>query len=116
MQAGYHIRCLPYELFKKKTRVSRGSGTRRRVLGHLKVPKDWKSFLRHNDNKTELFEYLADYIHKNVRPVDKMIIVTSGENVFCWPVDMDDSLPAPCNHEEADYRILLHVQRCIFKI
>ena len=76
----YPIQCLSYKLLKKKTLASRGSGTRRRVLGHLKVLKDWKSFLRHNDNKTELFEYLA-YYNKNLCPVDKMVIVTSGENV-----------------------------------
>ncbi len=94
---------------KNSARVHRGQGSRRRVKSNLQVPTDWKSFLRHSDNKTELFSYLAQFIHENLRPEGKTVIVTKGENALCWP-PRDTSLINPCNHEEADTRIFVHVK------
>ena len=94
---------------KNSARVHRGQGSRRRVKSNLQVPTDWKSFLRHSDNKTELFSYLAQFIHKNLRPEGKTVIVTTGENALCWP-PRNTSLINPCNHEEADTRIFVHVR------
>ena len=94
---------------KNSARVHRGQGSRRRVKSNLQVPTDWKSFLRHSDNKTELFSYLAQFIHANLRPERKIVIVTTGENALCWP-PRDTSLINPCNHEEADTRIFVHVK------
>jgi hypothetical protein len=48
---------------KAATRETRGSGTRRRVLPVSNIPKNWKGFLRVNDNKTELFHLLANQLH-----------------------------------------------------
>ena len=48
---------------KNSARVHCGQGSRRRVKSNLQVPTDWKSFLRHSDNKTEFFSYLALFIH-----------------------------------------------------
>ena len=42
------------------TRSSRGQGVRRRVEPDVKLPGDWNSFLRVDNNKTELFKYLAE--------------------------------------------------------
>ena len=53
---------------KAQTRKERGSGVRRKVVGTSKTPKAWSSFLRVDDNKTELFHFLADkiaLIHSN---------------------------------------------------
>ena len=41
------------------TRSNRGQGVRRRVEPGAKLPGDWNPFLRVDDNKTELFKYLA---------------------------------------------------------
>ncbi len=94
---------------KNSARVHRGQGSRRRVKSNAQVPTDWKSFLRHSDNKTELFSFLAHFIHENLKPEGKTIVVTTGENVLCWP-PRDTSLIDPCNHEEADTRMFLHVK------
>lgn len=40
---------------KTGTREKRGCGARRRVAPTVKIPSNWKSFLRIDDNKTELF-------------------------------------------------------------
>eukprot|EP00794_Sanderia_malayensis_P011698 gene11698-12917_t len=52
---------------KNSARVHRGQGARRPVKGNLQVSSDWKSFLRHSDNKTELFSHLAQFIHESLR-------------------------------------------------
>ena len=47
---------------KNEARFSRGKGIRRRVSGNSKTPTNWKGFLRDSNNKTELFDFLADKI------------------------------------------------------
>jgi len=41
-------------------RENRGTGARRRVLLNVKLPSYWKIFLRNDDNKDELFQFLAN--------------------------------------------------------
>ncbi|CAH1170746.1 unnamed protein product [Phaedon cochleariae] len=47
---------------KYGTRQKRGGGSRIRVTLSTKVPEGWENFLRHADNKTALFELLAESI------------------------------------------------------
>ncbi|KAK3747214.1 hypothetical protein QZH41_014645, partial [Actinostola sp. cb2023] len=47
---------------KSGTRDRRGSGARRRVALSVKIPPNWKSFLRVDENKTELFRLLAEEV------------------------------------------------------
>ena len=44
---------------KEGTSEARGTGTRRRFCDNAAIPLNWKSFLRLDDNKKELFQYLA---------------------------------------------------------
>lgn len=44
---------------KAATRERRGCGLRRRVLPKTSLPANWQSFLRVDDNKTELFQFIA---------------------------------------------------------
>ena len=48
---------------KKSLRLKRGSGQRRSVLPSTRIPKDWKSFLRVDENKDELFKLLANKVN-----------------------------------------------------
>ena len=48
---------------KSTARLHHGQGSRKRVRDNYKVPSNWKSFLRHSENKTELFSFLANYGH-----------------------------------------------------
>ena len=50
---------LPNSL-KATAQNARGKGTRRRVQPKTQLPKDWASFLRVDENKTEIFAYLAE--------------------------------------------------------
>jgi hypothetical protein len=44
---------------KGTTRQKRGKDIRRRVVPTTTVPKNWKDFLRVDENKTELFSFLS---------------------------------------------------------
>lgn len=92
---------------KADTRSKRGKGVRRRVEPSSAVPGNWQEFIRIDDNKKELFSFLAS----NVADIDtnKHLITTQGTGVLCSS-RQDVSALAPCTHEEADTRILLHLQ------
>ena len=47
------------ESLKAETRSKRGKGIRRRVEPQNAIPGNWQEFLRINDNKVELFSFLA---------------------------------------------------------
>ena len=78
------------------------------VFSLTTVPKNWKEFLRVDANKKELFGFLAEQIPLVDFGYGKQVITTKGEQVFCSPVRFDTSSLTPCNHEEADTRILVY--------
>ena len=92
---------------KGETRKKRGSGTRRKVTENSRPPKSWNTFLRCDENKTELFAFLADRIvavNSNTH-----VVVTKNEDVLSNKA-FDTEPLAPCNHEEADTRMFLHAK------
>jgi len=98
---------------KVHTRHSRGTGDTIRVNGSTRIPANWKSFLRVDENKTTLFEFLATQISLLKTPPGKVVLTTFRENVLVAntstePVKPDISNIQPCNHEEADSRMILH--------
>jgi len=66
---------------KVDTRSKRGKGVRRRVKPSSAVSPNWQEFLRIEDNKTELFSFLAS----NMADTDtnKNLITTQGTGVLC---------------------------------
>ena len=92
---------------KGETRQKRGTGVRRKVSGNTRPPKSWNNFLRCDENKTELFEFLADKII--LAQTNAQIIVTKGDDIVC-NLEIDRDLLAPCNHEEADTRMFVHAK------
>ena len=47
---------------KSSTREKRGKGKRRRVASSTMIPKNWKDFLRVDENKSELFHFLSQQV------------------------------------------------------
>ena len=80
---------------------------RRRVTGLGKIPSKWQNFLRENDNKAELFNFLADKISGMATP--NVVIVTKEEDAISNST-IDLAGVAPCSHEEADTRIFVHAR------
>lgn len=96
---------------KSTTRQKRGQGNRVVVQESTPVPPNWQSFLRVDENKTELYQFLAICIAALVIP-GKEVYSTYDTNVVCaHEVVIGPSL-APCDHEEADTRLLLHALHC----
>ena len=97
---------LPCSL-KCGTREKRGIGTRTLVSVNSKIPKNWQDFLRVDENKTELFRYLADVV-SGTDFSDKIIVVTWDDEVRCSDFAIDINIISPCIQEEADTRVILH--------
>ena len=97
---------------KSDTRSKRGKGVRRRVEPSSTVPRNWQEFLRINENKTELFSFLASFVI--AINTDKQIITTKDTHVLS-NIDQNMSNISPCSHEEADTRIFLHLEDAVRK-
>ncbi|KAJ8358245.1 hypothetical protein AAFF_G00020150 [Aldrovandia affinis] len=89
-------------LIKARTR-----GETRRVTGKGKIPSNWRNFLRENDNKAELFNFLADKIARVATP--NVVIVTKEEDAVSNRT-INLAGVAPYSHEEADTRIFVHAR------
>ncbi|KAJ8417281.1 hypothetical protein AAFF_G00285080 [Aldrovandia affinis] len=92
---------------KAETRSKRGRGGETQVTGKGKIPSNWRNFLRENDNKAELFNFLADKIARVATP--NVVIVTKEEDAVSNRT-INLAGVAPCSHEEADTRIFVHAR------
>ena len=95
---------------KESTREKRGQGIRRKVSSQAKLPGNWMDFLRDPLNKEELFTFLTNKIEEFNWPADKAVYVTSGQAVSSLG---SSSTMDSCNHEEADTRMVVHVQHAL---
>jgi len=80
------------------------------VEGQVTIPVNWPSFLRVNSNKTELFRFLSEAVLNWFDMEDKQLVITDGQEVISKPQINNVVSLSPCNHEEADSRMLLHAK------
>ena len=73
------------------------------------VPKNWKTFLRDDDNKAELFSMLAKSIYSIPSGLG---YATHNASSVCNKIDRNT---IACTHEEADTRIFIHLKHAIEK-
>ena len=92
---------------KESTREKRGKGMRREVAGKNKFPRNWIDFLHNSVNKQQLFSFLSHKLESLECVEGKHIMTTTGTSVA--NVGTNHHMQA-CNHEEADTRILIHLQ------
>ena len=78
------------------------------MTGEGKLPPNWRNFLRDNDNKAELFHFLADTIVASVSTTNVVIVTKEDDVVSNKPTNLTGL--APCSHEEADTRIFVHAR------
>ncbi len=102
---------LPSSL-KSETRSKRGKGVRRRVAGSNKMPKNWQSFLRDDNNKTELFHFLADKIAE-IHSMNVVVVTKEELALSTQVINLDDV--APCSHEEADTCMFVHAKQAVME-
>lgn len=98
---------------KRNTREMRGAGIRRRVSKTTLIPANWKSFLRSDENKAELFHFLAASISSVELPGVQIVSTVEEDVISSQPIAKEGL--TPCNHEEADTRMFVHVQHAVSK-
>ena len=76
-----------------------------------RLPRNWRNFLRHSTNKTELFDYLAERVVEH--HYEKRVIITRGPRALSNHTHANISEISPCSHEEADTRIFLHIKDAV---
>ncbi len=74
---------------------------------YVKSQREGKEFLKLLENKKELFSFLSKEVVTISSP-HKQIISTLQETVICRQ-ERDVEGLAPCSHEEADSRMMVHV-------
>ena len=96
------------ESLKHHIRKKRSVGISRRVTADTRIPSNWVKFLRCDENKSELFSFLTMHILRI--NTDKLVVSTDGQHALT-NADLSPALQGlqPCNHEEADARIFLHI-------
>lgn len=92
---------------KNGTREKRGKGRSQDVKPNLFIPKNWTNFLSVNENKEALFKLLSKSILECTYS-GCMVLSTFGDKANCSEA-YDISRISPCNHEESDTRIFVHV-------
>ena len=73
------------------------------------TPTNWKGFLRLDQNKTELFHFLSKTVISLGRKYEPLVC-PYNDTCISSNGDFDLSNFKPCNHEEADTRVFLHVK------
>ncbi|KAK3911789.1 Phosphoenolpyruvate carboxylase [Frankliniella fusca] len=96
---------------KASTRAARGIGGRRQVLPLATLPSNWHVFLRHSDNKKELFSLLATLLVQLQSTDRKLQVLTNVGDVIRGNAAAVSCLPGTscAAMEEADGRIILHL-------
>ena len=94
---------------KSGTRSNRGSGVRRVVKANGTMPNNWSTFLRCDENKSELFPLIVDALSENISD-RRGLFVGSREDGAVANQNVDLRSLMPCNIEEADERMFVHVQ------
>jgi hypothetical protein len=84
---------------KADTRKKRSKGILRRVEPSSSIPGNWQAFLCLDENKVELFAYLATMI--GTTETEKQIISTHHKGVLCTQ-PQDVACLVPSTHEEAE--------------
>ena len=72
------------------------------------LPKSWPLFLNDAD-KSELFSLVAEDSKSLTVPLNKQLIVSSGDSVVCVTEREDTSSLSPCNHKDAYSRLMVHL-------
>ena len=81
------------------TRNKRRFRKRIEIAGDTPIPRHWKSFLRVNKNKMQLFQLLAAEIIQQANL--KQLVATKDIVIATNIVNYLPSQLTPCNHEEA---------------
>jgi hypothetical protein len=103
----YHVASL-----KSQTRARRGESLcqRTRVSANIPIPKGakWQKFLKESHNKDNLFQFLSEQLVQQTTGARYQLLTTKADLILTnQPMNL--SALSPCQHEEADTRMMLHL-------
>ena len=83
-----------------------------KVLKSTLIPlkTKWQEFLRNDDNKTVLFLLISKSLVSSIKPDEAVIFATANENAITNSSSLAMTDVSPCNHEEADTCMFLHLK------
>ena len=94
---------------KDGVRASRGVAPTQIIKGNTKI-RNWKTFLKNSTNKQSLFVALTEFATTIELSPGQQLVVTCRDQVLTNPPSPEIiEFLSPCNHEEADTRMILHV-------
>ena len=107
----------PKESLKLQAQEKRASGTvvaRTVVKESTPIPTNWKYFLQNRENKISLFRFLSKAVVDASANISQVVIYSTIDelvivNAIHGKSQSDLHNISPCNHEEADGRIFLHL-------
>ena len=105
----------PDHNLKAQAQANRGNpGVTTIVEGSTPVPRDWNKFLANSRNKVQLFRFLSKaVIEASSQFTDVVVCSTYDDHVLVNTSDSqsvaDFDTIMPCNNQEADSRIFLHL-------
>ena len=91
---------------KGETRMGRGQGIRRRVPDRSMIRTQWRCFLRDDDNKPALFQFIADIIGQT--QTKSTILVAKEGCVISNGIQKSLEAVSPSLHEEAETYICVY--------
>ena len=98
---------------KFQTRSKRGeaAGQRTRVSAKIPIPKGagWQRFLKDSHNKGDLFQYLSDELVASTADATYQLFTTKADLILGNRADDHIHEMSPCQQEEADTRMMLHL-------
>ena len=97
---------------KSSTREKLGSGSRIIVKSTTLTPVNG-SFLQEDENKTELYNYLSDYISIRHTPRNMLYCAKGIDVVATSDSEIVGTDIVPCHHEEADTHLNLDALYCV---
>jgi len=101
------------DCLKSGTRRKCRKGIRTRVLSTTRIPhkSQWKDFLRVDESKQELLDFLSEILSENIgQRKDRELFAAKKELVLCSHRMIDTGNLSPCTHEEVDARVILHAK------
>ena len=88
------------------------SGVRLQVVSaKIPIPKgaEWQKFLKDNQNKDELFQFIGQELQRSTVASTYHLLTTKAEFVLCNKAT-DITALSPCQQEEAETRMMLHLR------
>ena len=73
------------------------------------APTNWQGFLRLNKSKKGLFRFFSREV-LNLRELSETFLAAFDDTFMATNAGISLAGVSPCNHEEADTRVLLHVK------